>query len=548
MRRRLAAATLFCSGLSLASPSMAASDNEVMEMRRAIQELMAKNQALSDRLSAFEAGRAAVASPEAAQIRPRSGSRPPPRLTVPAGSLGNNPLEQRVRELELAKTAQESAVRTIIQDSFSKTGSKINEFVTLGGAIEVLGGRSSDFSGQSVDKITLNTAELDLEIRVNDWMLGTLVLNYNDGSGVLFPTTNGTNLGVDRITVDRATVLIGDVQRFPFYLKVGRDVLPFGTSTGIHRSDVLSLENPLTVEIFETKANTVGIGFALPTPTPGPPPPPVVAPTVKPLVVNPLLSAVANYLGYTPPPVRRKPQIPGASPADAPPFYGSLYVYDANTVEGVNRRFSGSLNGRLGYQTRGNCGRPYSELTDSLICPWALDVSVDYLGSVFDSKFLQDGYRTFIPQIGKAPGLAANLKLSFGRLLLVGEWNGAIRPAQFVDDSGRRVKISPSAWQVSLGYQFDWNPWVETIGSRGTYVAAGYSRSHDLAGVIQATSGTPTRVGFAPESRMTLTAGEWVLDGARLLVEYSHVWDYPKNKGGTGRQADGLFTALTFVW
>ncbi len=568
----------FCLSLGFSTPSLAVDDKEVRDMRRAIQELVAKNKELSDRLSALEtsgastpraepaSGRASTDPPAGKPARPvkplaRASAPPPsppalaaapappvPAATEPAADRAG--LEQRVKDLERSRVAQESAVRTIIQDSFSKTGSKINEFVTLGGALEVMGGRSSDFTGTKFDRISLNTAELDLEIRVNDWMLGTLVLNYNDGSSVLFPTNQGTNLGVDRITVDRATVYVGDLQRFPLYMKVGRDVLPFGTSTGVHRSDVLSLENPLTVEIFETRANTVGIGFALPTPKPAPPSPPFVAPAVNPLLINPLLSAAANYIGHTLPPARRKAPVPLAGPVEPPPFYGSVYVYDANTVEGVNRRFSGNLNGRLGYQARGTCGKSYSELTESYLCPWALDVSFDYIGSVFDSKFLQDGYRTFIPRIGKAPGIAASMKFSFGPFLLVGEWNSAIKPARFTDDASHRVSITPSAWQIALAYQFDWNPWLETIGSRGDYIAVGYSRSRDLAGVMQATGGTPAtvRVGSAPESRLTFTAGEWVLNGARLVIEYSHVWDYPRSKGGTGRQSDGVFTALTFVW
>ena len=545
-------------------------------MSRAIQELMAKNKELAERLSVLETAATrrpdpppavppkpraldtgTVKPPVERPIRARALARAPapPGLPAPTPEAAAStqasdrpPLEQRVRDLETARIAQESAVRAIIQDSFSKTGSKINEYVTLGGALEMLGGRSSDFTGTKSDRISLNTAELDLEIRLNDWILGTLVINYNDGTGVLFPTSQGINVGVDRITVDRATVFVGDVQRFPLYLKAGRDVLPFGTSTGVHRSDVLSLENPLTVEIFETKANTVGIGFALPTPAPRPPSPPFVPPTVRPLVINPLISAMANYLGYNPPPQRRRTPVPSGGPVEPPPFYGALYVYDANTIENVHRRFSGNLNGRLGFQTRGTCGRSYSELTHSYLCPWALDISADYLGSVFDSRFLQDGYRVFIPQIGKSPGMAASIKLSFGPFLFVGEWNGAMRPARFIDDAARRVKITPSAWAVSLAYQFDWNPWVETIGGKGDYVSIGYSRSYDLAGVSQATGGTPTRVGFAPESRMVVTLGEWVLEGTRFVIEYSHAWDYAKSKGGTGRQADGVFLGLTYVW
>lgn len=527
------------------SPVLAA--DEIAEMKRAIQELMTKNQELTRRLATLEARQAPAPQPPS---RPNQNGRQPAQGTPPVvvAPPSNNHLERRVRDLEVAKTAQEDAVRTIIRDTQSKAGPKINEFVTLGGAIEVLGGRSSDFSGTKKDSITLNTAELDLEIRLSDWVVGSMILTYNDGTNVLFPSTSGRASGVDRLTVDRALVTIGDVQRFPLFLKAGRDTLTYGTSTGVHRSDVLSIDNPLTIEIFETKANMVGVGFAFPTPDPVPPAPGHIPPAVRPMVLGPLVGGLAKMMGYKPFPTRVAPGTPITLPPEPPPFYGSLYVYDANTVEGVRRGFSGSMNARVGYQTRGTCGRPYTELVDSWLCPWALDVSVDYLGSVFDSQFLRDGYAAFIPQFGRAPGVAASAKLSFGPFLLVGEWNSAIKAARFTDDAGRLVNITPSAWQVALGYQFNWNPWVETIGAQGSYVALGYSRSQGLSGVIQLIGGTPTRVGFTPESRLTFTAGEWVVDGLRIVIEYSHAWDYPVSKGGTGRQADGIFTALTYVW
>src|SRR5882762_648180 len=42
----------------------------------------------------------------------------------------------------------------------------------------------------------------------------------------------------------------------------------------------------------------------------------------------------------------------------------------------------------LGFRTRGHCGVPYDQLTNSPICPWTLDFHVDYDTSVFESRFL----------------------------------------------------------------------------------------------------------------------------------------------------------------
>ena len=145
-------------------------------------------------------------------------------------------------------------------------------------------------------------------------------------------------------------------------------------------------------------------------------------------------------------------------------------------------------------------------------------------------------------------GLAAHIKSSFGPIALVAEWNGVLDDATFLDDLGGPVNIAPSAWLVSLGYQFDWNPWVEVIGAQGTYFTVGYSQSADLAGVTRVIDSEALRVGFVPKKRFLIGLGEWVADGVRFAVEYSHIVDYSKNEGGTGHSADGIFWQLTYEW
>jgi uncharacterized coiled-coil protein SlyX len=557
---RRVAVVLLCVALSMKPViALAAGDEDIADLKRAVEELKAQNRALAKRLATLEGEKAPQKPPapppraeppaKAAQRGPET--QPPRFETVPLQpprTAASPDLEQRVRELELAKTAQEDAVRSIIGDSLAKLGSNINQYVTFGGSLETVASHTTDFSGKATDAVQLSTAELDFEIKVNEWMLGNLIISWDSGTSVLFPTTNGFNAGVDRFTVDRGTVTIGDVQRFPLYVKAGRDVLAFGTSTGVHRADVLSVGTPLTIETFETRRNEVGIGFALPTPTPGPPPQPYIAPPVRPMVLNPLVSQFASLLGYQPSILRPKKPTPTTPTPEPPPFYGEIYVYDANTVEGIQRRFSNSINGRLGYHTSGHCGRPYDELKAGDLCPWAFDVSVDYLSSVFDSNFLESQYQTFMPQFGQIPGMSVDFKANFGPILLIAEYNAALTKAKFIDDAGRRISIAPAAWQVALGYQFDWNPWVDTIGSQGTYVALGYSQTQDLAGVVLTTTAGATRVGFVPKNRILVTAGEWILEGGKIALEYSHDWDYPVSKGGTGRQADGFFLSISYNW
>jgi len=103
----------------------------------------------------------------------------------------------------------------------------------------------------------------------------------------------------------------------------------------------------------------------------------------------------------------------------------------------------------------------------------------------------------------------------------VGEWNSAIGTARFTDDAQNRVSINPGAWQVSLGYQLDWNPWLEAIGAQGTYLTMSYSESRDFGGAQRDIDGERSRVGFLPRRRLLISAGEWFMDGIKLAIEYS---------------------------
>jgi hypothetical protein len=541
-------------------PLPAAAD-DISDLKAALKQLQEQNQTLMRRISALEAEQAAQRQAQQrpaqpAPAPPPAGQRPAqPRDQAAAGPPNppatNEELDRRVRDLEQTRAAQEDATRSIIRGA--KIGPRINEFLSLSGAIEVIAGRNQDFSGLVSNNVFLNTAELDFDVKVGEWLTGSLILGFDPGQNALFPTTQTggtgtTGIAVDRMTVDRATVTIGDPFRFPFYVRGGRDVIPFGTSTGFTRTSGLSIESPLSIQVFETRSNFIQVGFEWPTPDLTRPTPPVFAPPVKPMVLGPLVNDFANWIGYHPSGLRPPPLAPLPPLVNPPPFYGSIGFYQGSDLISGTFDFTKNVTASLGYRARGHCGRPYSELADSLVCPWSFDVSVDFASSIFASNFLSRNYAPFLSQIGNIPALAVNLRGNFGPFGLIAEYNTALRSAGFTDGLGNSVSMQPSAWQVSLGYQFGWNPWVEKIGDQGTFLAVGYSQSQGMAGATQLISGVPTRVGFVPKSRLLLTAGEWVLEGLKVSLEGSIDWDYPVSEGGTGATGWGLLMALTFTF
>jgi hypothetical protein len=556
---------LFSLMMFVPSYAAAAESEDVAALRRTLGELKAENRKLSERLSALEgASPTRRVKPAPAQQRPTPAATAaaaaptvvvappvaPPALPAPdlSEAAAKRPLNERIRWLEIGWAANENATRQIIRDSLSKTGPKINSFLSLSGVVEGLASRTGSFTGPTQENLSLGTAELDFDIKLSDWLTGALVLHFESGTGAIFPTgnqpvvpTNVAGIGVDRFTLDRTHILVGDLMQFPIAARFGVEVLHFGTSTGVARLDTLSIGTPLTTEVFENRQTAGGLEFAWPTPPRQPPPAPVVVPRVSPLVVAPAVRQFMGWLGYTPLPERPFRPTPVTFPFDPAPFYGSVMTYKGSDSIIPGRTKIDDYNVSLGFRTRGHCGVPYDQLTDSLICPWTLDFHVDYSSSVFESRFLRSSYLPFLSQIGQIPGMAASLKTSFGPFAFVGEVNAAIQDARFVDGLGIARSMMPMTWQASIAYQFDWNPWITEIGAQGNFISVGYSGSKDMAGVSILQNGVPTRIGFVPQHRLFLTGGEWVMDGLKVAVEYSANWDYPVSSGGTGRVAHGLF-------
>lgn len=521
-------------GLAGAACRAQAGDAETLaELQRAVAALRAENRTLAERLRALEAqqparpGAAVVDSPRSAPVDS-------------SDRLEAQRLARRVQELEGAQAAQEGAVRRIIRESVSTLGSKINEAASLSGTLSMAVGQRRDFSGQRQRSFGLETAALELEIQANDWAVGRIKFEYIDKAQ---PGTPAASAGSDRLTVDTAYLTLGDARRFPPLLSVGRMVLPFGISTGHPVADVLSVGTPLTVEAFEMRQNAIALGLQFPTPRPGPPGPPVVAPPVRGQWIQPMLAATSQRLGYqtpsTPPP-RLPPQVLAPEP---PPWHAGVYVFD-----GLTGSLASNFGAVAGYRSKGHCGQRYEDLPRHGWCPWAMNLDIAYNSSLFNSRFLQAEYAGALARIGRVAGLSASLKANLGPMAVVGEWNGVLRSAEFTDDLGRAASLRPAAWQLSLGYQLGWNPWVQEIGTQGSYLALGLSRSQGLAGLTGLGGGLSARAGALPRQRLFLTAGEWVQEGLRLALEYSREWDYPVSEGGSGRTAHGWVSTLTYAW
>jgi hypothetical protein len=446
-------------------------------------------------------------------------------------------LEKRIQDLEQARAAQEEATRSIIRQAIEKTGSKINNVASFGGAFEMVGGKSRDFAGVKDQFMKVNALEFQFEVQCSEWTLGNFVVQYSDGSDQLFATSEGTELGVPRFDFDTGWLTIGDTQRFPLYGIFGRQILPFGISTGDPVTNVPTVEDPLTIEGFEMREDAILVGVGLPTPAAIPTVSVLAAPPVKPKFLRPLFGGLAHVLGYRPPPaVPTEPAVTERVSPPPPLTLGALW-YNGNTVDKAKPNtawYPGQHYGfTAGFRTAGTK---------------AIDFNVDFNSSVFESRFLSSEYAGFLDEIGLVPGMASSLKAKMGPVGFVAEWNGATKKATVVDDRNRVREISPRAWQVGALYQLGWNSGVEQLAAQGTYVAVDYSETLDFQGITAIPAGLALRVGSLPQRRFLLTVGEWVLDGLRVSFEYSYIKDYPTTDRGTGQSGNGVQALLTYDW
>ena len=120
--------------------------------------------------------------------------------------------------------------------------------INLGGVVEVEAGTTSNADGDYATRgddgsaVTLATVELSMEAAINELVNAHIVLLHEDGGGT-------------PLDVDNATMTIGNLEKFPVYLTVGRMAVPFGNFNSHMVSD------PLTLAMGETLESAMQVGF-----------------------------------------------------------------------------------------------------------------------------------------------------------------------------------------------------------------------------------------------------------------------------------------------
>lgn len=96
--------------------------------------------------------------------------------------------------------------------------------IALGGCITVEGGLVRNFDRSSNSNVALGTAELDALVELNSWMSGFFSISYEADKSELEP-----RISKSRLKLDKGYLVIGNLDRTPFYIGAGQMFAPFGS-------------------------------------------------------------------------------------------------------------------------------------------------------------------------------------------------------------------------------------------------------------------------------------------------------------------------------
>ncbi len=162
-------------------------------------------------------------------------------LSAALTAQASDPVTQRIDRLENELTRLKSSVAQEKKED-RKWISNIMDRVSISGLVEVEGFYTSDYEDEDESDFELATAELGIDARIHDFVSSHVLFLWEEGEG-------------EDICVDEAFITIGNTEKFPAFMTLGRQYVPFG----VFETSMVS--DPLTLEIGETQETSVLLGF-----------------------------------------------------------------------------------------------------------------------------------------------------------------------------------------------------------------------------------------------------------------------------------------------
>lgn len=258
--------------------------------------------------------------------------------------------------------------------------------IQLSGRIEAQAIAAKPYTGNRTSDVDLTGAELNIVPTFNDWVSGFMSLVYDNSA------TNPIRVSNSRIQLQRAFIIVGDLNKSPFYASAGQMYVPFGQ----YFSNMISA--PLTQNLGRVLDRALVLGY--------------------------------NQNG----------------------LYSSLYTFRGDSSGSSTSNKLNELGANLGYNYQGECwnsdvGVSYiANIADSqgMQSNGATSPAFTGFGGSFASEHLDH----------RVPGISIHGNLSTGPYRFIAEYIGATTDFNSQDLAFNGHGAQPKALNVEGAYQF----------------------------------------------------------------------------------------------
>lgn len=157
-------------------------------------------------------------------------------LLIAAPALAEAPKDAEIATPSLAENREPTGL-----DGFA---GKLADRLEFSALVEIEAFAGKDFSGAKTSDVSLATVELGLDAKITEVVSAHVLALYEEGEED------------DHLIIDEGTITLGNAEKSPFHLTVGKMYVPFGSFASAMVSD------PLTLELAETRDTALLAGFA----------------------------------------------------------------------------------------------------------------------------------------------------------------------------------------------------------------------------------------------------------------------------------------------
>lgn len=144
--------------------------------------------------------------------------------------------------------------RDLIEQQYKEEGYPAPNvpILMLSGTVQPLMSYGKPFSGSTSGNMTLSSAELDTTALINPWVEGFVSFTYGSSA----PAQGGDVTSNSSVSVSKAFVNIGNLDKTPYYLSAGQMYVPFGQYSSF------MVSSPLTSIVGKTQVIATAVGYA----------------------------------------------------------------------------------------------------------------------------------------------------------------------------------------------------------------------------------------------------------------------------------------------